>query len=182
MLAVENFEHIFYILAIVSSVIFLIKIVVFTFTGCDFEVFADFDSITDMDGSFHFLSVQSVLAFLMGFGWMGLACLKQFALGIHLSILFAFLFGLFCLFFISYLFYLIKKLEKKVVIDFSTLIGSTGKSYTSFPAKGSGQIEVVFNEKLTILPAINNTDLEINAFEQIKVVEFKENVLYIEKI
>ena len=48
--------------------------------------------------------------------------------------------------------------------------------------KGSGQIEVIFNEKLTVLPAINNSEVEINAFEQIKVVEYKENVLYIEKI
>ena len=118
----------------------------------------------------------------MGFGWMGLACLKQLGLGIHLSILFAFLFGLFCLFFISYLFYLIKKLEKKVIVDFSKLVGTTGKSYTSFPANGSGQIEVVFNEKLTVLPAINNSDVEINSFEHIKIVDCRENVLYIEKI
>lgn len=182
MLSVENFEHIFYILAIVSSVIFLIKIVVFSFTGCDFEVFADFDSLSDVDGSFHFLSVQSILAFLMGFGWMGLACLKHFDLNIYLSVLFAFLFGVFCLFFISYLFYLVKKLEKKVVVDFSKLVNVNGKAYTSFPSRGSGQIEIVFNEKLTVLPAINNSEIEINSFDQIKVVDYKDNVLYIEKI
>ena len=85
-------------------------------------------------------------------------------------------------YYMQILFHLIKKLEKKVVIDFTKLIGVTGKAYTSFPANGSGQIEVIFNEKLTVLPAINNSEVEINSFEHIKVVDYKENVLYIEKI
>ena len=57
----------YYYLAIFATIIFTIKLILFTITGGDgTEVSADFTSEIDTDLSFNFLSVQSVLAFFYG--------------------------------------------------------------------------------------------------------------------
>ena len=54
---------VYYYLAIFSTLVFAIKLVMFTITGGDSEVIADFNSEIDTDCSFNFVSIQSVLAF-----------------------------------------------------------------------------------------------------------------------
>ena len=177
----QNFSDVMFYVAIISTVLFVLKVVVFYFTGGDSEVISDFNTEFDSDISFNFISIQSLLAFFMGFGWMGLTCVKQFELTVLMSSVYAVLFGVFLMLLSSYLFFVSKKLNKKIVINFSKSIGTIGKAYSSFEPKSSGQIEIVINEKLTVLPAFNNSDEEIKAFEQIKVVDYKNNVLYIER-
>ncbi len=172
----------YYYLAIFATIIFTIKLILFTITGGDgTEVSADFTSEIDTDLSFNFLSVQSVLAFFMGFGWMGYAGVHQFkfsnwaAFGIALVVGLAFLAGT------AYLMFGIKRLEKNVKKDYSKALNQTGKAYTAFAPKGQGQVEIEINEQLTVTDAVNNSEEEINAFERIKVVKVDNDILYIEK-
>ena len=85
--------------------------------GGDIEVDADFDSITEVETSFTFLSVQSVLAFLMGFGWCGISAMIQFKLPWVITMFIAFIAGMLCMFVSAYLMFSIKKLNKKVIIE-----------------------------------------------------------------
>ena len=173
----------YYYLAIFSTLIFTIKLILFTITGGDgTEVSADFTSEIDTDISFNFLSVQSVLAFFMGFGWMGYAGLNQFkfsnwtAFGVAMAVGLAFLFGT------AFLMFGIRKLEKNVKKDNTTALNKTGKAYTAFAPKGQGQIEIEVNEQLSVVDAVNNTDEDIKSFDRIKVVNVDNDILYIEKI
>ena len=177
----ENFWKIYYYIATFATILFVLKLLIFLVAGGDSEVSADFNTETETDTSFSFLSVQSLLAFLMGFGWMGYAALKQFELNQIISFLCAFVVGLIFMFGTAYLMFSVKKLEKHVVKDKTTAIGKIGKAYTNFAPNGNGKIEIEVNEQLTIAEAVNSTDDEIKAFDSIKVIKVENEIMYIEK-
>lgn len=173
----------YYYLAWFATICFVIKLIIFSIFGADNggDVAPDFNADTASDGTFGFLSLQSLLAFLMGFGWMGYAALQQFKLDQLGSFLSAFGVGLLFMLGTAYLMFSVKKLEKNVVKDKKTAIGKIGKAYTAFEPKGSGQIEIEIDGQFTVTDAVNNTDEKINAFEMVKVVKVENDMLYIEK-
>ncbi len=178
---VESIWKIYYYVALFATIVFVIKLALFATVGGDSEVVADFNSEVDTDCSFNFISVQSVIAFFMGFGWMGYAALKQFDLSQWVSFGVAFVVGIVFMFVTAYLMFLVKKLEKRVSKDKSTAVGQLGKAYTSFASRATGQVEVEINGQLTVVNAINDTDEQINSFEVIKVTRVVDDILYIEK-
>ena len=181
---IENLttENIFLTIAISSTIFFVLRMIIFMIIGGDAEISADFDSIAEVDTSFTFLSVQSVSAFCMGFGWCGLAALKQFELSQPIIYTIAVLIGFICMFLSAYLMFSIKKLNKKVVIDINELVDTEGKAYTDFEPNCNGKIEIILNKKLTILEAINSTDTKIESFSKIKVLKIDDKKIYVTKI
>ena len=181
--SVENVQNAYYYLAIFATITFVIKLIIFSICGGDSEVHADFNTETDSDVSFNFLSVQSILAFLMGFGWMGYTCLHQIGMQTHIKpLLISFGVGVVFMFLNTYLMFLVRKLEKRVKVDKTTALNRAGKAYTSFAPQATGQIEIEVSGKLSIENAKNDTDEQINAFEQIKVTKVVDGLFYIEKI
>ncbi len=176
-----NAWKIYYYVAWFATIFFVIKLSVFAIVGGGTEVGGDFNTEFDTDTSFDFISLQSLLAFLMGFGWMGYAGLQQFGLTHIVTFLSAFAVGLFFMFASAYLMFSVKKLEKNVKKDKTTAIGKTGKAYTNFEPKGQGQIEVEINGQLTVADSINTEDFAISAFEMVKVIKVENDLLYIKK-
>ncbi|MBR1460406.1 NfeD family protein [bacterium] len=180
-ITLDTMSQVFYNIALFSTICFVIKLILFVTFGGDTEVNADFNSEVDTDASFNFISVQSLLAFLMGFGWMGYAAATQYKLSQLYCILSALGVGLLFMFGSAYLMFLAKKLEKNVKKDKATAIGTTGKAYTNFAPQGSGKVEIDISGQLTIADARNITDEEIHSFEVIKVTGIKDNILEVEK-
>jgi len=174
--------QIFYNIALFSTIFFVIKLIIFMVFGGDTEVNADFNSEFDTDTSFNFISVQSLLAFLMGFGWMGYAALNQFGWSNMNAILSAVGVGLAFMFVSALLMFGVKKLEKNVKKDKTTAIGKTGKAYTSFDEQGNGKVEIEISGQLTVADARNKGDNPINSFDTVKVVGLKDNILEVEKV
>ena len=177
----ENTWKIYYYIAIFSTILFVLKLLLFSVVGGDSEVSADFNTETDTDCSFNFLSIQSVIAFFMGFGWMGYAGLQQFSFNHLVNILSAFSVGLIFMFTTAFLMFLTKKLEKNIKKDKTEAINRTGKAYTNFAPHSNGQIEIEINGQLSIENAFNDSDEEIKAFEMVKVTKVADNLLYISK-
>ena len=177
-----TFEHVLWTIALFSTVLFLLKLVIFAFVGGDMELEIDFDSITEADTSFGFFSVQSILAFFMAFGWCGWAALNYLNLGSKLALVIAVVTGLFFMWFSAWLMFSIKKLNKKIVIDINELIGKTGKAYTTFEPKAEGKIEISLNNKLSILDATNLSEEKIESFSKIKVEKIEDKKIYVVKI
>ena len=67
----ENVWKIYYYVAIFSTILFVLKFLIFTVVGGDTEVSADFNTETDTDCSFNFFSTQSIV--LYGF-WLDGLC------------------------------------------------------------------------------------------------------------
>ena len=177
----SQFGQYYYYIAVFSTLIFAIKLVIFNITGADSEVFTDFNSEIDTDISFNFLSIQSILAFFMGFGWMGFAALNQFNLNNLYTLLAAIGVGLIFMFLNAFLMFSIRKLEKIVKKDKTTALDKIGKAYTRFEPNSNGQIEIEINGQLTVTDAISCSNEVINSFEQIKVVKVENDKLYIDR-
>lgn len=177
----QLFHQCYYYIAIFSTIIFAIKLVLYMFSGIDTEVITDFNTEIDTDVSFNFFSIQSILAFFMGFGWMGLAGIKEFGMTTPQHLTVAILVGLLFMAITAGLFFWAKKLEKTVKKDKTTALNKTGKAYTNFEPRGNGQIEIEINGQLTVSDAVNASDEEIKAFDVIKVEKVEDDKFYIVK-
>ncbi len=178
----EKLTTVYYYIALFATTLFILRMILFSVFGGDAEVHSDFTSTVETDTAFDFISIQSVLGFLMGFGWMGLTCIKAWHLPVFAVALVSVLFGFLMMFLASYMMFLIKKLNKRVVKDLSEAVGIIGRAYTSFSPNGEGQVEITYNEQLSIQEAVNTTEEPIKAFDQVKVVKYENNRLYIEKV
>ena len=176
-----NLQNVLIAISIFSTILYIIKLVIFIFIGGDTEVDTDFDTMTDTDISFNFLSVQTILAFFMGMGWSGLAALVQFNLSGRVSLAIALLVGLVFMYLTAYLMYSIKKLNQNVKEDVTTLVDKTGKAYTSIAPHSEGQIQIDINNRLSFFTAINESDENIDSFTPIKVTRVENNQIYIIK-
>lgn len=177
----ENIWKIYYYIALFSTILFALKLIIFNFIGGDSEVFSDFNTEIDTDPSFNFLSVQAIISFFMGFGWMGYAGLHQFKLNQLNNFLYAFIVGLIFMFVTAFLMFSIKKLEKRVKKDKKSAVQHIGRAYTNFEPHGMGQIEIEINGQLSVVNASNDTEDTINAFDSVKVIKVCDDLLYIEK-
>ena len=130
----------------------------------DIDVDVDLDIDMDVDaggglethgGGFSLLSMFSLLSFMMGAGWMGLACRIEWDLGPLPSAGASGGFGFFLMFLSSFGMYQMKKLNQIGKYDVRTCIGEMGQVYLRIPAKGQGrgqiQINVGGSRKILIL-------------------------------
>ena len=102
-------------------------------------------------------------------------------LGQIISLVLAIVVGGIFMYVSAYLTFKAKSLEENVNKDQKTAIGKIGKAYTQFQKRSHGKIEIEINGQLTITNAFNDSDKEIKAFEAIKVTNFVQDTLYIEK-
>ena len=175
-----NIENFLLIGAIVATVLFILKVSLPIDSGT--EVTGDFGDMADSDASFSLFTIEGILAFLMCSGWMGWISRVFLSYSGKKTIIVAVISGLVALFFYAFLISKIKKLEHAPKSDKKELIGKTGKAYTHFSPSGQGQIEIEFNSRLEVLDAKNNSDIEIQSFEAIKVVRVEDDIIYIEKL
>lgn len=168
------------VLAVVSTAIFTIKLILM-FMGMDHDHSIDHHGDTDVD--FKLISLQSVLAFMMGFGWSGLSVIVNYNTSGFNSLLISIPFGLFtgllgvCLLWVS------RQLEQINTRSVQTLVGTLGKAYTSIPcASGLGKVEVVLHGKSELMDATCSSE-DIDAFEQVLITGVQGNkILEVTKI
>ncbi len=168
----------YFIMATVGTALYVAKMILFLISG---DSDGDFDAtesdVTDIGGeTFSLISIQSILAFFMGMGWMGLAGQHEFLWTTSKTILIAGLFGFSMMLLSSFLTFKIKGLNHTPKLDFQKAIGKKGRAYTNVPPKGEGvgQIEVTFSDKQQILQAVSN-ELLIKSFTPIEVIDIDDS-------
>ncbi len=182
--------------ALIGASFFIIK-VIFSFLGGD----ADFDGHTDaldsvlggdLDVSAHadaadsfvFFSIQSMLAFFMGFGSIGLICRSEYGLSHGLTIPIASGVGTLLFLLNTWLTFFMSKLNKVTEFNISSAIGKAGKVYLSIPknGEGKGKVEIEVNGKKMILNAISYED-PIKSFEPIEVIsEIDQTTVLVDRV
>ena len=166
----------YFLMAAVGTLLFVIRLI-FSLFGGDADG-GDFDAEADVgtDASFALFSLLSVMAFVMGTGWMGLACRIDWGLGRVPSFLIALGSGTLMMFFASGLMFMTRKLNRHVQYDVGTAVGRTARVYLTIPklGKGHGQVEVVVSGRKKILRA-QSTGPSIAAFDDVKVLEARDD-------
>lgn len=162
----ETLESSFWILAIVGTTLFVLRLgMMFLGLGdhdygdvSDVDVGGDFD----FDGhtghgaesthAFTFLSLQSIATFFMGAGWMGLVALK-WPIDEMAATLCAAGFGFFCVFLLGKLLQQAMRLESSGTVDKRQALGKVGIVYARIPDGGRGRIQVEVQGRLMTLAA-----------------------------
>jgi len=178
-------QQIFHAIAIITTLILLVQLVLnlVGLSGHDADVDASgadmsADAAVDHPGDaahstgLGILSVRSVTAFFVGFGWAGVVSLRS-GISLPITIVLAFLAGSVFLFVVFYIMKSIFKLSDSGNIQYSNAVGQSGTVYIAIPAagKGRGQIQVKVQGRLREVDAITDEDEELPTGTAVSVVK-----------
>jgi hypothetical protein len=138
------------------------------------DVHADTHGHTDSGDAFKILSLQSLAAYSMGFGWGGLGALKGTGWPFHLSVLVAFICGLGMMWFLGLMLKAVFDLQTSGNITLESTIGSEGEVYVGIPAQGSGQVRLVIRDRQRIFNA-RSEEGPLATSSRVRVVRIHED-------
>lgn len=123
------------------------------------------------DAAFKILSIQSILAFMMGFGWAGLTVLSATKWSTPLVVLTAVAGGVGMMYLIGAVMASMMKLQASGNVDIKTTVGVEGTVYVTIPGenKGQGQVTVVVDERQRTYTAVT-AGAELPRHARVKVV------------
>ncbi len=158
----------FSIPAVLGTTVFLIRLGLMSIggfadgvDGVDVDIDCDADiEAGDSTQSFELLSVQSVAAFLMGFGWGGVGGLIGFDWSFPMSMLAGAVFGAGMVWLLGMLMKAMYDLSSSGNVNIQDAVGAEGTVYTNVPAKGGGrgQVRVVVNLRARFYNAVSDGD------------------------
>ena len=136
--ALTLFEKVYWVIAGVSSVIFLLLLIM-TLVGGDAEGI-DGDVDADIDGDtgigFQFLSFKNLMGFLAIFGWSGISCLDA-GLSKTLTVLISIVCGLLMMAAMASIFYYLGKLQSSGTLKLKNALNQIGEVYLTIGNKRS---------------------------------------------
>jgi len=168
---------VFWLCAIAGTLFFSLRILMMLIGG-DIADDVDGEGFSDSsDVAFEIFSLNSITAFVMMFGWVGLTCHLQYGLGHVQSVVIAFLIGVLAMLVTAYLFQLAGKLvDKGAVFKIKDTVGMNASVYQQISADGRGKVNVTLpGGVLRELDAIAADKEEIASFQTVKVVEVVDN-------
>lgn len=123
----------------------------------------------DSAASFKIFTMQSILAFFMGFGWLGLAARMEWNLGYFLSTVLAFMFGVGLMFFTAFLMSQVYRLNAVRQRNLYQTLGDDAKVYLTIPEEGKGKVQAVVDGSLRVMDAVSKSG-RIEQFKNVEVV------------
>ena len=161
-------------MALVGTVLFLLRLALAMFGDILGEFGLEIEA--DTDNSFTLFSLLSVMAFIMGTGWMGLACRVDWGLSRPVSAVVAVGFGAVMMAISSGLMYVARSLNKTVTYDLESAVGRTAQVYRTIPERGSGtgQVQASVSGRLMTINAVSNGPA-LKAFSDALVVEARDD-------
>ncbi|MFV0593883.1 MAG: hypothetical protein ACK5M7_21095 [Draconibacterium sp.] len=180
------FERIFWYLAVPSTVILLVLMVLSIFGGdTDTDVDTDVDAdIADGDTiPFQFISLKNIVAFFAVFGWSGIGFINA-EMAPWLVILLSLICGLLMMLLMATLFYLMSKLAENGTLKMNNAIGKLGEVYLRIPAErgGMGKVQLSVQGSVRTLDAISDDLEDIATASIVQVVDvIDDNILLVKK-
>lgn len=182
----ELFERIFWYLAIPTTLILILLMVLSIFGGD-----TDTDVDTDVDGDiadgdtipFQFISVKNIVAFFAVFGWSGIGFINA-GMAPWLVILLAVFCGLLMMLLMGTLFYLMSRLAENGTLKMNNAIGKLGEVYLRIPAQrgGMGKVQISVQGSVRTLDAITDDLDTISTAAIVQVIDvIDDSILLVKK-
>jgi len=172
--ALTYFEKFYWVIAGISSTIFVFVLIT-TFLvgdadGVDGDVDAEIDSDTGI--GFQFFTFKNLVAFFTIFSWAGISCMDA-GYGKGVTILVSTIAGLIMMFIMGALIYYINKLVSSGTLKLENAIGNIGEVYLTIGANRSkiGKVHVNIQGALRELDALADTEENLNTGTVVKVKE-----------
>lgn len=181
----ELFSKVFWIIALLTSFIFIITIIL-SFAGGDADDIGDVDAEVDADTGigFQFITFKNLVGFFTIFGWSGIACIDA-GLSKPLTIVIAVICGLIMMAIMAAMFYSMRKLSDSGTLDYKNAVDQIGEVYLTVGAKRSkiGKAHVRIQGALRELEALTDSEIDLKTGTVIKVKSVTSNgILIIEKL
>lgn len=176
------FEKIYWAVAGISSVIFVVLLVL-TFLGGDTET-VEGDVDVEIEGDtgigFQFLSFKNLIGFLTIFGWSGIACLEG-GLSKGWTVLISVICGLLMMLAMAGLFYYLGKLQSSGTLVLKNALDQTGEVYLTLGAGRSkiGKVSITVQGSLRELDALTDEDVDLVMGNVIRVKQVTDNGILI---
>ncbi len=186
-------EQVFAVCAALGSIVFVIRTALLVIGGLDNDLDGgdhdDFDigdaaeQAADADASFRILSVQGLTAFVMMFGYVGLALSRGSGLDSGWAVAGGLAAGFGSASVIGWLFSLFMRLQHSGTINLERAIGGEGTVYLTIPKGETGKVRVTVQGHLKVYDAISEDESEIPSDARIKVVKVVSgNVLVVKSL
>ena len=174
--------QIFYAIALTTSLVMLFQLVLMLF-GMDGDSDFDVDDIDD-HGTGGVLSVRTITAFFVGFGWTGVAALEAGwqllpTIVVSTAVGGAFMGG------VLFLMRTLYSMRYTGTLDYRNAIGKVGVVYLRIPAAmaGPGQIEVLVQGRLRVVQAFTPAARQLGNKERVRVTDLMdESTLLVEPL
>lgn len=186
--SIPAFERIFWYFAIPFTVVLSFQLIM-TFIGIDWhdnsldghdgvDVGSDADSLA----GFRLFTLRNFIIFFTGFGWAGIFAVHA-GFNQIVSILVAFLVGLFLMFAVAGMFFLMTKLTESGNISLSNAMNTFGRVYLPIPANrsGMGQIQITVQGSVREVEAMTDGEM-LPTGTPIRVMEvINDEILVVKK-
>ena len=173
----SNTEAIYWIIAIVSTSLFLLKMLIsFIGSHLDFDLHHD----VDFDFAADYLSIDTIIFFFKALGWIGVIGYRFTRFAGPIIFLIALSSGIFAFFLSAFMLRNMRRLESSGNLQMSNAIGQIGTVYLTIPekGKGAGQIQVTVQGRLATLDAMSE-DEKIPTGSKVLVYDVKNDVLVV---
>ena len=146
----------------------------------DFDVDVDMDGAPDADGdsseAFKILSLQTISAFLMGFGWGGIGAYRGGGWPLLISIPFALVCGVGMVWLLAKLLAWIYRLQSSGNMPLYHALEAEGTVYTGVPAGGAGmgRVRVIIDDREIYYRAVTEGE-ELSRSEKVRVVAVNDD-------
>ncbi|MGB3342562.1 MAG: hypothetical protein WBA61_01485 [Aequorivita sp.] len=171
--AFEPFEKVYWSIALIASIIFIILIIL-TFVGGEFDDTGDVDADIDADAGidFQFLSFKNLIGFFTIFGWTGIACLGE-GLSKGLTIVISIVCGLLMMFIMASLFYYLGKLSSSGSLKIKNALNQVGEVYLTIGANRSriGKVHIKIQGSVRELDALTDETSDLHQGDIITVTQ-----------
>jgi hypothetical protein len=164
-------RQIFYAIGLFSLAVLLIQILL-TLVGLDHHGDADFSGHGDHDSGMGLLTVRTVTAFFVGFGWTG-AIMLNHGYSVVAAIAAGTVTGAVFLLTTWFLITNLLRLQSSGGnVDYNNAIGSVGTVYTTIPAAeaGGGQVELMLQGRLMMAEAYTKATWNLKPNSKAKVI------------
>ncbi len=185
--SLSSLQKIHWSIALPATVIFIIQLIITLTAGGD----TDMDGAGDHDGDFsgdhgdgmHIFSVKSILAFLMFYGWGGLAAIEK---GMHvwwgvsgISLVL----GIIMMLFTAWVFFMLLKLQSSGTMNMQNAVGKEAEVYLTIPAKksGNGKVQLVIQGGYKTLDAVTEDTEDIKTGNFVEVLEVVNEILVVRR-
>lgn len=180
--ALTLFEKIYWIVALIASVIFAILLILTIFGGDSDGMGGDVDADIDADHGigFQFLSFKNLVGFLTIFGWSGIACLDAGLSG-GITVIISVICGSIMMFAMASLFYYLGKLQSSGTLVLENAVNQVGEVYLTVGANRSkiGKVSVTVQGTLRELEAITEDDQDLVLGNVVRVKQITDNGILI---
>ncbi|WP_303316377.1 hypothetical protein Q4Q34_06110 [Flavivirga abyssicola] len=177
----ELFPKIYWLIAIIGSLIFTI-VMILSFTGGDADGVGDIDSEIDGDTGigFQFITFKNLVGFFTIFGWSGIACIDA-GLSMPITIVISIFCGLIMMVIMASMFYFMGKLTDSGTLNYKNAIDAIGEVYLTIGANRSrmGKVSVRVQGAMRELDALTDSLVELKSGTIIKVVDVTSNGILI---